>query len=115
MNKKTISKIILSIIAIMLITCISKSVLADGNTIDLSNSILNGKNETTEGKNNTVADTKNNTTNNNTSKNNTTSTYTDNKIPYTGPAETIIMGTLFVVCGAVGIYTFIKLSEYNNV
>lgn len=36
-------------------------------------------------------------------------------IPYAGPEDTVLMIIIFVACGIVSIYTFIKLSEYSNI
>ena len=124
MNKKTILKIILSIITIALITCLSTSVFAeeDEEAVDLSGSITN-KEETDGNKENTD---KEETTGNkeNTNKEETTTenkeTTTkketpDQKIPQTGLEDTMPIAILFVACGVIGVYTFIKLSQYSNI
>lgn len=125
MNKNKMSKIIVLIITFTLIACISTSVFADDGTLDLSNSIIGGNNTTnTTNTQNTVTPT--NTTNtqnttvnkinttNTTNKTNNTSTYKES-IPYAGPETSILMGSAFVVCAIIGVYTFMKLSDYSNI
>ena len=133
---KNISKIIVSIIIFMLISCISISVFADNDTLDLSNSLIGGNsttgNNTTDNNtvdnntidnnttgdnttNNTVQDLTPSTTNTNSNTTNNTSTYEETDIPYAGPEDTILMVTAFVVCAIIGIYTFMKLSDYSNI
>lgn len=132
MKKNIIAKIILLIIAFSLVVCMySKAYAADDDIPDLGNTITGEETDTTTGEDDeeTVEETPSETTkpsetqkpsgNNQTTttekKEETTSTYPDKDIPYAGPAETIIMGTLFVACAVVGVYTFLKLSEYSNV
>ena len=142
MNKKAILKIILSIITIALIISLTTSVFAedDEGAVDLSGSITNkedtsddkdttGNKENTTNKdttgnkeNTTNKDTtgnKENTTNKDTTgnKENTTNkdTTVDKNIPQTGLADTMAITILFVACGVVGVYTFIKLSQYSNI
>ena len=124
MNKKTILKIILSIITIALITCLSTSVFAeeDEEAVDLSGSITNkeetdgnkentDKEETTGNKENTNKE-ETTTENKETTTNKETS---DQKIPQTGLEDTMPIAILFVACGVIGVYTFIKLSQYSNI
>ena len=121
MNKKTILKMILLIITIALITCISTSVLAadDDDALDLSGSITDKEDEadetdkdtTTENKD-TVVD-KETTTDKETAGNKDTTV--DKNMPQTGLEDSMPIAMLFVVCGVVGVYTFIKLSEYSNI
>lgn len=130
MKKNIIAKIILLIIAFSLVVCMySKAYAADDDVPDLGNTITGGDTETDEDEEEPVEETPSETTkpsetqkpsgNTETTttekKEETTSKYPDKDIPYAGPAETIIMGTLFVACGVVGVYTFMKLSEYSNV
>ena len=51
----------------------------------------------------------------NTNSANNTSTYEESNIPHAGVEDTILMGTAFVVFAVIGIYTFMKLSEYSNI
>lgn len=144
---KKISKIIVLIITLTLIACISTSVWAEDEPIDLSNS-LTGGNSTTENNttdNNTVDNnvTDNNTTDNNTtntttdnnttntttenepanntvqdltpSTSNNTSTYPESNIPHAGVEPSALLAVAFVVCAIIGIYTFMKLSDYSNI
>ena len=143
---KKLSKVIVLIITLTLIACVSTSVWADNDPIDLSNSLTGGNsttnNETTENNttdnnttnNNTTNNTTNNATNNttgegttnntvqdltpstpNTNSTNNTSTYEESNIPHAGVEGTLLMGTAFVVFAVIGIYTFMKLSEYSNI
>ena len=50
-----------------------------------------------------------------TPKTGNTSKYEESDIPYAGPAESILMASAFIICAIIGIYTFIKLSAYNNI
>ena len=108
MNKKTILKMILLIITIALITCISTSVLAadDDDALDLSGSITDKEDEADETDKDTTTENKETTTNKETS---------DQKIPQTGLEDTMPIAILFVACGVIGVYTFIKLSQYSNI
>ena len=134
MNKNKISKIILLIVTALLITCISTAVFADnqldlgaleGNTTnnetdnttdnetdddvtDLSNSINTNTNTETDTNTNVETDTNANTNSN-------TSTYEESDIPYAGVEDTILMVAAFVVCGIIGVYTFMKMSDYSNI
>ena len=136
MNKKTIFKIILSIITVALIISLTTSVFAedDEGAVDLSGSITNKEDKTENKENTTNKDTtenKENTTNKDTTgnkesttnkdttgnKENTTNkeTTVDTKIPQTGLEDSMSIAILFVACGVVGVYTFIKLSQYSNI
>ena len=124
MNKKTIFKIILSIITVALIISLTTSVFAedDEGAVDLSGSITNKEDKTENKENTTNKDTtenKENTTNKDTTgnKENTTNkeTTVDTKIPQTGLEDSMPIAILFVACGVVGVYTFIKLSQYSNI
>ena len=116
---KKVSKIIVLLITFAVVACMSTSVFAEDEPLDLTESLTGGNNSTqTEG--NTDVDTNTNTgadanenTNENTNTN--TSTYEESDIPYAGPADTIFMVSAFAVFGIIGIYTFIKLSEYSNI
>ena len=134
---------IISIITIVLIACVSTIVRAD-DILDLDNTLNSGNNtnknnivvnntanntaNNTTGNNSTSNNTsgsntsKNNATGNSTLKNNTTnktngnsSTYGESNIPYAGPEDTLLTVSVFIVCGIIGIYTFIKLSDYSNI
>ncbi len=117
MNKnKTFKLIILTIMVIALILS-STHVFADNEAMDLTNSLVSGNS-------NANTDANNNNNNNNESLNNvtpvnntnTSSSYDESNIPYAGPAETsILIISAFVVCAIIGIYTFIKLSDYSNI
>ncbi len=133
MNQNKVSKIIISIIVFALISCISISVFADENSIldlntitgettddddnvpNLSNQLGGGNTpaENTQTENKTPDITPSNTTPTNTDKN--TSKYEESNIPYAGAESSILMFTAFIVFGIIGIYTFIKLSDYNNI
>lgn len=135
MNKNKISKIMVLIITMTLIACLATTVFADDSLLDLNsitgntttdenipditppkseNSITGNtttENTTTENK---VPDiTPNSTTNTNTNTN--TSKYEESNIPYAGVESSILMVTAFIVCGIIGVYTFIKLSDYSNI
>ena len=127
MNKKTILKIILSIITIALITCLTTSVFAEDEeegALDLSGTITGeedtsgdddkettGNEETTTGKE--TEENKETTTGKETEGNEETTV--DTKIPQTGLEDSMPIAILFVACGVVGVYTFIKLSQYSNI
>lgn len=136
MNQNKVSKIIISIIVFLLICCVSVKVFADENSLldlnsiaggttdnnvdDLSNSLGGGnteKPENTPAENtqpeNKVPDITPTNTPTNTNKN--TSTYEESNIPYAGVESSILMVTAFIVLGIIGVYTFIKLSDYNNI
>ena len=128
MNKKTILKMILLIITIALITCISTSVLAadDDDALDLSGSITDKEDEADETDKDTTTENKDTTTENKDTvvdKETTTDketagnkdTTVDKNMPQTGLEDSMPIAMLFVVCGVVGVYTFIKLSEYSNI
>jgi len=134
MNKTKISKIIMLIlITLALVTCMSAKVYADAPS-DLSGLVNSGSEETTgtEGEEDGVQDlggeitpgtntetpsgtveSTDDTPSDTSSEN--TSTYPETKIPYAGPGTTALMVTAFIACGLVGIYTFIKLSDYSNI
>ncbi len=124
MNKNKISKIIVLIITFALIACLSTTVFAE-DPVDLSNSLSGGNNTTGNGTtgNNTTVDnttenqvpdiTPNTTTPTNTNTN--SSTYEESEIPHAGVESSILMVVAFVICGIIGIYTFIKLSDYSNI
>ncbi len=132
MKKNTISKIIMFIITFALIVCLTTNVFAD-DALDLTNSLTGGNNTTentttdnTTSENTTTEDevpditpsptTPSNTTENATTNTNTnTSTYEESDIPHAGVEDTILMGTAFVVFAVIGVYTFMKLSEYSNI
>ena len=139
---KKMSKIIILITTITLIVCLSTRVFAD-NPIDLTNS-LNGGNTTTDGNGDEdipdiTPDPQPEPEQPDVEPepepepeqqpdvelepelepevqqpNSTTSTY-DDGIPHAGVEETMLMGTAFVVFAIIGIYTFMKLSEYSNI
>lgn len=119
MNKSTISKIVILISIFTIITCISTVVFAE-DPIDLTPSLTGGNTET--GDTTPESPTPENTTPEspkpesptpeNTNPN--TSKYKET-IPYAGPAETILLGVAFVVCGIIGVYTFMKMSDYSNI
>ena len=139
MNINKVSKIAILIITFMLIVCTSTTVFADEPMLDFSQDngagddipSLDGDFEGTEGENTPVEPEQTPTTPEDTpvepepTPENTptepeqpsgnTSTYEDSNIPYAGPAETMIMVVAFIACGIVGIYTFMKLSEYSNI
>ena len=109
MNKKTILKIILSIITIALITCLTTSVFAedeDEGALDLSGTFTDKENTPDEGEQETTGDKE---------TAGDKETTVDKNIPQTGLEDTMPIAILFVVCGIVGVYTFIKLSQYSNI
>lgn len=139
MNNKTISKIIaLTIIIFSLVACMSTTAFAD-NQIDLEaltgntpGNNTNTENEPTDDDVPSLDGTINNpgttpdetpsttppaetpdTTPDTTPGN--TSTYEETDIPYAGPAETMLMTTAFIVFGIIGVYTFVKMSDYSNI
>lgn len=119
MNKNKISKIIVLIITFALIACLSTTVFAE-DPVDLSNSLSGGNNTT--GNNTTVDNTTENqvpditpNTTTPTNTNTNSSTYEESEIPHAGVESSILMVVAFVICGIIGIYTFIKLSDYSNI
>lgn len=130
MNKNKISKIISIILTFTLIFFISTSVFAQ-DQLDLGTITGNDTNNSTgdddipdisfntdknlnENANANINSNENANANTNTNTQ-STSTYKDSNIPYAGPADTALMISAFVVLGIIGIYTFIKLSEYSNI
>ena len=129
-----ISKIIITlIIALAVVTCMCTSVFAadDEEPIDLSGSILGGSGNTPEDPEPELEPDPETTpqpedpepeTNpdpepepeTNESEEDNKKTY-EESIPYAGPADTVLMVVAFLTLGGIGIYTFIKLSEYSNI
>ena len=90
------------------------------NTNDNNISTNTNTNENTNTNSNTNTNTGANTNankNSNSSSNtdSSTSTYEESDIPYAGPEDTILMVSAFIVLGIIGVYTFMKLSEYSNI
>lgn len=123
-------KIVTLILSVVLIGMLATSVFADGGPTDLTNSILNPggntnnqtpnqpKNETTNQTPNTTPNVKPNvtpSTNTNTSTGNDASSYQESKLPQAGLEDTMLLCVAYIVCGIIGVYTFIKLSEYSNI
>ena len=112
MNKKTIFKIILSIIIIALITCLTTSVFAEEEEVPDLMDTLNNQGKPNDTDKETTGD-KPTTTDKETEGNKETTV--DKNIPQTGLEDTMPIAILFVACGVVGVYTFIKLSQYSNI
>lgn len=140
MKKNIIARMILLIITFSLVVCMFTSVFAtddipsldddfnftntstDGNNTEnnVDNSI--GNNATGNSIDNSIG---NNTENsignsigNNTGNsigNSNSSSYQESNIPYAGPETSILTIVAFVICGIIGIYTFMKLSDYSNI
>ena len=126
MKKSTILKTIILILIFTIISCLSTTVFADDETLDLTDSLTGGSSSSQEDQNTTPEPeqpsvdatpdaTPNEETNTEADANNNSSSYQESEIPYAGPAESIAMIVAFVACAITGIYTFIKLSDYNNI
>ena len=130
MNKTKISKIIISILTFLLIVCLSTNVFAD--PIDLGDSLGQGADDPTgEGAGDNNDDETQNFDKDFANQNQTTDTdktpensetaepeadkKPENDIPYAGPVEDALMITAFISFAIMGIYTFIKLSDYSNI
>ena len=119
-------KIILFLITILTVTaCMATTVFAEEPPLDFSEmnedttNSENEEEETTDLSNQITGGTNTNTED---KKEETTDTKTENKvedkkeeIPYAGPVENALMVSAFIVCGIVGIYTFVKMSDYSNI
>lgn len=141
-NMKKISKIIVLIITFVLIVCMTTSVFADGKLDlgDITGNTSGDTSEDTSGESSGDTDDETEevpdlsftpenpetttpeptpeqpeTPETETQKPGNTSKYEETDIPYAGPAESIAMAIAFIVCAIIGIYTFIKLSAYNNI
>ena len=140
MNKKAILKLILAIVTIAIITCLTTSVFAEeDDTIDLSGTI-NGSEATDdedeeeigtgtaddedEEEDETASEdeekNENNDNNKETIEKNESNgankdTTIDKNMPQTGLGDGMLITILFVACGVIGVYTFIKLSKYSNI
>ncbi len=110
-NKKIIITMILSILLMGMITTSVFAAIEPPIDFDFSNDFEN----TTDGNTTDGNTTPGNTTPENTTGNTNTNSMPNSNIPYAGPEDTILMGAAFVVCAIIGIYTFIKLSEYSNI
>lgn len=128
MEKNKITRKIVLIITFLLIVCMFTTVFAiddipslddDFNFLNTStggNSIGNNI-ENNIGNSSTGNSTGNNIGNNtgNNIENNNSSSYQNSEIPYAGVETSILMFSAFIVCGIIGIYTFMKLSDYSNI
>ena len=119
-------KIVTLILSVVLIGMLATSVFADGGPTDLTNSILNPggntNNQTPNQPKNEITNQTTNTTHNvtpstntNTSTGNDASSYQESKLPQAGLEDTMLLCVAYIVCGIIGVYTFIKLSEYSNI
>lgn len=128
MKKSILAKIILLIITFILVVCIFTNVFAAddvpslmGNTVvedekvpDLSFPQPETENKeepetpTTPEEPGTPTEPEKNTISN-------SSEYEESDIPYAGPETSILIVASFVVCAIIGIYTFMKLSDYSNI
>ena len=144
MKKSMMKKIILLTISFMLVACICTSVFAvdnipslndelnvnntpsgnEGNTQNPSNNIENTTGNTLGNvTGNTIENTLGNTTGNNTANsignntNNNSSSYKESDTPLSnaGLESSVLMVSAFIVCAVIGIYTFMKLSNYSNI
>ena len=86
----------------------------NNNNINTNTNTNENTNSNTNTNTNTGANTNSNS-NSNSNTNSSTSTYEESDIPYAGPEDTILMVSAFIVLGIIGIYTFMKLSEYSNI
>ena len=138
MIQNKISKIITLKIIFSLVACISTTVFAD-NQIDLEALTGNQTGNTTENNSTdedvpslddtitnpgTTPDETPDTTPDTTPEpeakpenkpTGNTSTYEESDIPYAGPAETMLMTLAFIIFGIIGVYTFVKMSDYSNI
>lgn len=122
MSESKIGKIILGILVVLIVVVASNQVFAEDTFQDLSETLNNPVNNTTQGGgsltggnnltgNNTVP--KNNTvlTTNNTVNNNTTN---NSALPNTGIGDSMPIAILVVVLGISAVYAYKKIQDYNN-
>ena len=81
----------------------------DLNSIDTNNIDLNSIN--TNNNLNTSTNENNETPN----PNGNTSSYPESDLPHTGIETSILTIAAFLVCAIIGLYTFMKLSDYSNI
>ena len=131
MNKNKLLKIIVLIITFVLISCISTSVFAvtdldkilggDSGTVndDEEPSDLTFQEPETTDPETTDPDPEQTPTTSEPEQqpaNNNISTYEPNEdLPYAGPADTALMISAFIIFGVIGVYTFMKMSDYSNI
>ena len=140
MTKTKISKIaLLLLLTLVLATCVTTRVFADNNGLNLFEQVDGGNSggsnnsgvENFDGDFNTPkpedgttggdsgapnnVTPNNGTSNDNKETNTNTNTYGEPEIPYAGPETTVLMVIAFITFGIIGIYTFVKLSDYSNV
>ena len=125
MKKTSILKlVVIAIIAIALVF-VSTKVFADDGILDLSNTLQGGTStdentnqNTNEGllgtNTNNPLDNVTSADNQNTNNNNT-STYPESDIPHAGIETSMLAVAAFIVCAIIGLYTFMKLSDYSNI
>ena len=142
MNKTNMLKVLLVIMITVGLISMTTEVFADG-MLDLSNTLQNGTTteENTNGntllentntndelqdgtntnnalQNVTSVDNQNTNSNANANKNtnsNTSSSYAESDIPHAGIETSVLTISAFIVCAIIGVYTFMKLSEYSNI
>ena len=112
MKKSILSKIIVLIIVLGLMACMTTTVFAD-DVIDITNSLNGGLNTPTETEDEPEPEPETTPPANNISTYETSNPKED--IPYAGPEDTILMVSAFIVFGIIGVYTFIKMSDYSNI
>lgn len=130
-------KTIMLAISFILIACICTNVLANDEIPSLNPSLnLNKVENPTGGNTQTPSNTVENTTGNslgntignslentagnslsNSATNNNSSSYQESDTPLSnaGVESSVLMVSAFVVCAVIGIYTFMKLSDYSNI
>ena len=120
MSQNKISKIIILIITVLLIACISTSVLAvdlgllgeDGEETETGND--DGPVTDLSGEFSQKEETEKETEKETGTTGGNTSTYPESNIPHAGIEDTIIPFA-FIIFGIIGGYAFIKMSDYSNI
>jgi len=106
MNNKML-KVFITIIMVAMLVCVSTSVFADG-PIDASQ--ITGNNQVED-----LSGSLNSGNNTNEEVDNNTQKEESGEIPHAGVESSALMVSAFVIFGIVGVYTYIKLSDYSNI
>ena len=109
MKKSILSKIIVLIIILGLMACMTTTVFADDGILDLNPSLNGGNNPESEVEPEPEIQPEPEP------EKKPASTYEETDIPYAGPEDTILMVSAFIMFGIIGVYTFIKMSDYSNI
>lgn len=83
----------------------------DLNSINTNNIDLNSLNTNSANNTNTPTNENNATTNTNSNS----SSYAESDIPHAGVETSVLAIAAFIVCAIIGLYTFMKLSDYSNI